>query len=41
MRGKKKYLVSYDISIDKERTKIAKLLEGYGQRVQSLSLIHI
>lgn len=34
MRGKKKYLVSYDISIDKERTKIAKLLEGYGKRVQ-------
>lgn len=34
MRGKKKYLVSYDISNDKERNKVANLLEGYGGRVQ-------
>jgi CRISPR-associated protein Cas2 len=27
------YLISYDISIDKRRTKVAKLLEGFGQRV--------
>lgn len=27
------YLISYDISIDKRRAKIAKLLEGFGQRV--------
>jgi CRISPR-associated protein Cas2 len=27
------YLISYDISIDKRRTKLAKLLEGHGQRV--------
>ncbi len=28
------YIVSYDISNDKLRNKIAKLLEGYGRRVQ-------
>ncbi|MBP8251776.1 MAG: CRISPR-associated endonuclease Cas2 [Herpetosiphon sp.] len=28
------YLISYDISVDKRRAKIAKLLEGFGQRVQ-------
>ncbi len=28
------YLVSYDISDDKLRLKIARLLEGYGERVQ-------
>ncbi len=27
------YLISYDISIDKRRTKVAKLLEGFGRRV--------
>ncbi|WP_322488535.1 CRISPR-associated endonuclease Cas2 [Chloroflexus sp.] len=27
------YLISYDISVDQRRLKIAKLLEGYGQRV--------
>ncbi|NTV64740.1 MAG: CRISPR-associated endonuclease Cas2 [Oscillochloris sp.] len=27
------YLISYDISNNKRRTKIAKLLEGFGQRV--------
>ena len=28
------YVISYDISIDKRRAKLAKLLEGAGQRVQ-------
>ncbi|WP_129678148.1 CRISPR-associated endonuclease Cas2 [Candidatus Chloroploca sp. Khr17] len=28
------YLISYDISIDRRRTRIAKILEGFGQRVQ-------
>jgi CRISPR-associated protein Cas2 len=28
------YLVSYDITPDGRRTKIARLLEGYGSRVQ-------
>lgn len=28
------YLISYDIEIDKIRTKLAKILEGYGVRVQ-------
>jgi len=28
------YLISYDIAPDKRRNKIAKLLEGYGSRVQ-------
>lgn len=28
------YLVTYDISSDKRRKKVADLLEGYGQRVQ-------
>lgn len=28
------YLVSYDIPDDKRRTRVARLLEGYGQRVQ-------
>ena len=28
------YIVSYDISVTKLRNKIAKLLEGYGMRVQ-------
>jgi CRISPR-associated protein Cas2 len=28
------YLITYDIPIDKRRTKLAKLLEGHGQRVQ-------
>lgn len=27
-------LVSYDIPVDKRRTKIAKILEDYGERVQ-------
>ncbi|MBX0327150.1 CRISPR-associated endonuclease Cas2 [Oscillochloris sp. ZM17-4] len=27
------YLISYDISENKRRTKLAKLLEGFGQRV--------
>lgn len=27
------YLISYDISIDQRRLKVAHLLEGYGQRV--------
>jgi CRISPR-associated protein Cas2 len=28
------YVVTYDVPCDKRRRKIAKLLEGYGQRVQ-------
>ena len=28
------YLVTYDIEKNRSRTKIAKLLEGYGERVQ-------
>lgn len=28
------YVISYDISSDRLRTKVAKLLEGYGVRVQ-------
>lgn len=28
------YVISYDISEDKRRNKVAKLLEGYGHRVQ-------
>ncbi len=28
------YIVSYDINPDKRRTKVAKVLEGYGSRVQ-------
>lgn len=28
------YLVSYDIACDRTRTKIAKLMENYGRRVQ-------
>jgi len=28
------YVISYDIPNDRRRTKIAKLLEGFGQRVQ-------
>lgn len=28
------YIVSYDVSLTKLRNKIAKLLEGYGMRVQ-------
>ncbi|MBM7846596.1 CRISPR-associated endonuclease Cas2 [Herpetosiphon giganteus] len=28
------YLISYDIAVDKRRTRIAKILEGFGQRVQ-------
>lgn len=28
------YIISYDITPDKRRTKIAKLLEGFGSRVQ-------
>ena len=28
------YLISYDISSDRFRTKAAKLLQGYGRRVQ-------
>lgn len=28
------YVISYDISVDKRRTKVAKILEGFGQRVQ-------
>ena len=28
------YLIAYDISIDARRTKLAELLEGFGQRVQ-------
>lgn len=30
----KMYVISYDISEDRRRNKIAKLLEGYGRRVQ-------
>lgn len=33
-RGKKYFLLIYDISDDKKRTKFAKILEGYGVRVQ-------
>lgn len=29
-----RYVVSYDIESDKIRTKLAKLLEGYGVRIQ-------
>ena len=29
-----KYLISYDISSDKRRRKVVKVLEGYGFRVQ-------
>lgn len=32
--GKGMYLVSYDITSDKRRRKIAKILENYGKRVQ-------
>lgn len=32
--GIRMYVISYDISEDKRRNKIAKLLEGYGRRVQ-------
>ena len=28
------YLIAYDISVDARRTKLAELLEGFGQRVQ-------
>ena len=28
------YLISYDISVDRRRTRIAKILTGFGQRVQ-------
>ena len=28
------YLISYDISIDRRRTRVAKILTGFGQRVQ-------
>lgn len=28
------YVISYDIPIDRRRAKVAKLLEGFGQRVQ-------
>jgi len=28
------YVISYDISVDRRRNKVAKLLEGFGQRVQ-------
>lgn len=28
------YVVTYDVPCDKRRRKVAKLLEGYGQRVQ-------
>jgi CRISPR-associated protein Cas2 len=28
------YIITYDIPCDKRRRKVAKLLEGYGQRVQ-------
>ena len=31
---KRMYVISYDISEDKRRNKVAKLLEGYGRRVQ-------
>lgn len=27
------YLISYDIGVDRRRAKVAKLLEGFGQRV--------
>ncbi len=29
-----KYVISYDIAEDRTRTKLAKLLEGYGVRIQ-------
>jgi CRISPR-associated protein Cas2 len=28
------YVISYDISVDRRRARVAKLLEGFGQRVQ-------
>ncbi len=28
------YVITYDIGVDQRRTRLAKLLEGYGQRVQ-------
>lgn len=28
------YVIVYDIPLDKRRNKVAKILEGYGQRVQ-------
>jgi CRISPR-associated protein Cas2 len=28
------YIISYDISNDKRRTQVAKILDGFGQRVQ-------
>ena len=34
MRGKMYWVVSYDIPDNKRRTKVAKILEGYGQRAQ-------
>lgn len=32
--GRGCYLISYDVPEDKQRLKIAQLLEGYGERVQ-------
>lgn len=40
-RGKKYFLLIYDISDDKKRTKFAKMLEGYGVRVQKSALNEI
>lgn len=31
---KKSYLIIYDIKEDKKRTKVAKILQGYGFRIQ-------
>lgn len=28
------YVISYDIAVDRRRTRLAKVLEGFGQRVQ-------
>ena len=37
MRGAGKYIAVYDVSDDKERERVAKVLEGYGIRVQKSS----
>ena len=37
MRGAGKYIAVYDVSDNKERERVAKVLEGYGIRVQKSS----
>ncbi len=32
--SKRFYLVAYDIEVDRSRTRLAKLLKGFGERVQ-------